>query len=81
MATIQEKNPHKSLVEVRNTIQVVIDCSRKEAADIANNLNHSQCDAIVKADGDKAKVEAAIKPVVEAKPEKVEDKPKATKGK
>ncbi|MEQ8636905.1 hypothetical protein [Gimesia maris] len=81
MATIQEKNPHKSLVEVRNTIEVVTECTRKQAAAIANNLTHAQCDAIVKADGDKAKVEAAIKPVVEAKPEPAKVEDKTTKGK
>lgn len=72
MTTEQEKNPHKSLVEVRNTIEITTECSRKEAAAIANNLTHAQCDAIVQADGDEAKVKAAIKPVVEkaAEPEK-----------
>lgn len=85
MATIQEKNPHKSLVEVRNSIEIVTGCIRKEAAAIANNLTHEQCDAVVKADGDEAKIKQAIQPVkpvvepvIEKKPEpvKADEKPK-----
>jgi len=74
MRTEQEKNPHKSLVEVRNTIEIITECTRREAAIIANSLTHAQCDAIVKADGDEAKVKAAIKPVVEKAVEPVEVK-------
>lgn len=74
--TEQEKAPHRSLVEVRNAIEAANENrSRKEAAKIANSLTHKQCDAVVAADGDAAKVEQAIKPVVEKpEPAKVETK-------
>lgn len=73
--TEQEKAPHKSLTEVRNAIEVAKDCTRAAAAKIANELTHKQCDAVVAADGDKAKVLQAIKPVAEKPaPPKVETK-------
>lgn len=62
MATEQELNPHKSLVEVRNSIQFATECGRKQAAEIANQLTGGQCDAVVAADGDKKKIEDAIQP-------------------
>jgi len=77
MSTEQEKNPHKSLVEVRNTIEILTECTRKQAASIANHLTHAQCEAIVEADGDEAKVKAAIRPVVE----KTAEAPKAVEQK
>ena len=62
--TEQEKNPHASLVEVRNAIEATLDGtnSRAQAAAIANELTHDQCDKIVAADGDVAKIKAAMKP-------------------
>lgn len=78
--TEQEKAPHKSLVEVRNAIEVAKECSRKEAAGIANKLTHKQCDLVVAADGDKGKIEQAIKPVVE-KPEPAPEPKQPNKGK
>lgn len=61
--TQQEQQPHESLVQVRNAIQSSLECPRKEAALIANELTHDQCEKVVAADADKAKVEAAIKNV------------------
>lgn len=61
--TDQEKNPHPSLVEVRNAIEATLDGNqcRSQAAAIANELTHDQCDKIVAADGDAAKIKAAMK--------------------
>jgi len=72
--TEQEKAPHKSLVEVRNAIEVAKECGRKEAAGIANKLTYKQCDLVVAADGDKGKIEQAIKTVVEKPAPKPEPK-------
>lgn len=82
--TEQEKNPHSSLVEVRNAIEATLDGNkcRSQAAAIANELTHEQCDKIVAADGDIAKIKAAMKPaeqkVVEKKTEQA-DKSSAKK--
>lgn len=65
--TDQEKEPHASLVEVRNTIEVVTGVPRREAAAIANQLTSTQCDAVVKADGDPEKVKQAIQIAVAKK--------------
>lgn len=78
--TEQEKNPHLSLVSVRNCIETCLDVPRSEAAVIANSLSHEQCDDVVAADGDAKRVEAAIqtaKAVTEEKP--VAPKKPATK--
>ena len=72
--TEQEQAPHASLVEVRNSIQVATDCSRKEAAEIANNLTAKQCDAVVAADGDKAKIATATAPAKAVVKKASEDK-------
>jgi len=75
----QQKTPHASLVQIRNVIEVVTECSRKDAAEIAGNLTVDQCNRIVSADGDAAKIKEAIKPkATETKP--VEE-PKATETK
>lgn len=78
--TEQEKAPHKSLVQVRNAIEVAKECSRKEAAVIANMLTNKQCDLVVAADGDKGKIEQAIKTVVE-KPDPKPEPKQPNKGK
>lgn len=64
--TAQEKQPHESLIEVRNSIEVALgDGTRRKAASIANNLTHDQCDKVIAANGDTGKVLAAINPVAE----------------
>ncbi len=81
MSTEQEKKPHKSLVQVRNTIETVTKCTRKQAAEIANGLTASQCDKVVEADGDAAKVAEAIKPIPKPKAApKAEEKADPKKG-
>lgn len=61
--TEQEKKPHPSLIEVRNSIEVALGetGTRRKAANIANQLTHDQCDKVVEANGDTSKVMSAIK--------------------
>lgn len=66
--TPQEKQPHESLVSVRNSIEAALECTRREAASIANQLTGEQCDKVIAADGDAKKIKAAIEPV-DSKPQ------------
>ena len=66
----QEKDPHPSLVQVRNSLEVALVLTRGEAANAANGLSHKQCDDIVAAHGDAGKIKAVLKP-----PKNVNPKP------
>lgn len=75
--TSQEQNPHRSLVQVRNSIECSLGVTRSHAASIANGLSNLQCDLVVRADGNKQHIQDAIQPA-KPKPElKVEPKAKA----
>ena len=79
--TDQEAHPHASLVQVRNTIEVITGCTRREAASTANKLTCEQCDAIVKADGDADKVKAALTQKRKATPTQTEEEKSQVKSK
>ena len=62
--TQQEKQPHASLVQVRNSIEAAKGVTRLQAAGIANNLTDEQCEAVLAAGAKKG--QAATKAVLEA---------------
>lgn len=75
--TTQEASPHPRLAECRNTISSVLGLTRSHAAAVCNRMRHQQVEDVLAADGDKAKVQAAVeKAAPEPEPEPEKEPPK-----
>lgn len=75
--TKQEADQHPRLAECRNAISSTLGLTRSHAAAVCNRMEHDQVEAVLAADGDKAKVQAAVEKVAkEPEPEPAKEPPK-----
>lgn len=70
--TNQERQPHQKLAQVRNAVAEALGLERAKAAAICNHFRAKDCEAVLKAAGDKKKVEAAVKAASVPDPDPVE---------